>query len=187
MKLYHGSAVPGIETLLPRVSSHGRPLVYLTDIETLALIYACNPLTPPDGYFPYYVTPDGELHYDEYYPGAFDDIFTGRSGYIYACEVSEELPRLDRMTWVYLSEAPVKVSSCEYVPDLRAALLKAEAARRLHIHRYETLSEKKLAGIQRMILREFTDPEKPVDPESEYARFCRARFPYVDELFWKDI
>ena len=37
-----------------------------------------------------------------------------------------------------------------------------------------------------MILREFTDPEKPVDPESEYARFCRARFPYVDELFEKD-
>ena len=184
MKLYHGSPVAGIETLKPSLSNHGEPYVYLTHIETLAVIYAYNPLTPPDGYFPYYVNrEDGSLHYDEYFPGAFDEIFTGKSGYVYTCEIDRELERLDKMTWVHLSPEPVKVSKCRFIPDLRAELLDAERKGLLTIHRYETLSERKREGIKNMILREFEAEGGLEKPDSESVRFYRKYFSYIDELF----
>ncbi len=80
MKLYHGSATQGIATLLPGQSNHDKAYVYLTDNEHLAVMYAYNPLTPPNGFFTYRFSSDGRLHYDEYFPCALEMIYGGRKG-----------------------------------------------------------------------------------------------------------
>lgn len=175
MKLYHGSAMAGIQVLEPHLPKHGKPYVYLTDSPDLAVIYAHNPMSPPNAWFSYYFK-DGALLYDEYFPGQLEELYRGFGGYVYTCE-AEGLAQLDQMPWVYLSEEAVPVSECRFIPDLYEELLALEQAGRLTIHRYEGHDEKKLAGIRRMLLREIETKGLRENPESEYARFLFSHFP----------
>lgn len=176
MKLYHGSATGGIATLRPSLSNHDKPYVYLTDCPALAVIYAHNALTPPNGWFSYYFK-DGALHYDEYFPGQLEEFYQGFGGYVYACE-TEGLERLDKMPWVYLSREPVPVREVRFIPRLLDELLALEEAGRLILHRYEDHSEKKLEVIRRMTLREIEALKET--PDEEYEGFLRLHYP---ELF----
>lgn len=177
MLLYHGSATPNITVLRPTLSNHGKPYAYLTDDPTLALLYAHNPLTPPEGYFPYFYNKEGTLCYDEYFPDALS-LYRGFGGYVYTAEV-DTLPRLEKMPWVYLSEAPVPVSECRPIPDLYEALLEAEREGKLIINRFGTLSEARLQGIYQMLRREAEREQLREHPEREYARFFQAHFPFL--------
>lgn len=89
MKLYHGSSVPGIRALRPALSNHGRPYVYLTDIEPLAAIYAHNPLPSPYGFFPY-LWYQGKLHYEEYFHGPSGRFMKAKPG---MCTPARGLPQ----------------------------------------------------------------------------------------------
>lgn len=177
MKLYHGSPAPNLPVLTPRLSTHSRSLVYLTDIPELAAIYAHNPLTPPNYFFSYYVR-DGALHYDEYFPNQLEEFYAGREGFVYTADLdTQALDRLDSMPWVYMSENPVVPTDCRHIPDLYAELLSYERAGRLIIHRHADLSPKYLATIHRLIAQEIADRGLRDTPDDEYAVFLRARFP----------
>ena len=177
MTLYHGSATPGITTLRPNLSNHGKPLVYLTNDPALAVIYAHNPLTPPDCYFPYFYDKEGQLCYEEYFPQALD-LYKGFGGYVYTAE-ADNLTQLEKMPWVYLSEEPVPVTGCRFIPDLYAELLALDAVGSLKIIRFGDLTEQKLQGIYGMLRREAQREGLKDHPEREYARFYQAHFPFL--------
>lgn len=42
MKLFHASQTPGIRVLEPRVSNHGKPLIYFSDCRENTLVYLSN-------------------------------------------------------------------------------------------------------------------------------------------------
>ena len=174
MNLYHGSSVGGIDVLLPFSSNHDKKYVYLTHLEELAVIYAHNPLTRPNGFFSYWLK-EGSLHYDEYFPDQLRILYSGQAGYVYTCR--ESLPSLEKMDWVYISEQPVNVQNVRFIPDLYQEILRLEDQRRIQIHRYQEHSPKRLASICSMIRREITgcDPEKETD--REYLRFLNTHFP----------
>lgn len=177
MKLYHGSATGDITTLCPRLSNHGKPYVYLTDCPALAAIYAHNPLTPPEGWFPYFFDKEGNLHYDEYFHDALS-LYKGFGGYVYAVEVTD-LPKLEQMPWVYLSEENVPVSECRFIPDLYDELLSLEEAGKLIITRFEELTEKRRSSIEAMLRREAEQEDLRNHPEREYAQFYQKHFPHL--------
>lgn len=174
MLLYHGSAVAGLTVLLPRLSNHERPYVYLTDSATLALLYARNPIARPGGFFPYWFDQGGQLHYDEYFPEQTRIIYESREGWVYRAEDSS-LPHPDRMPWVYLSTDPVPVFGAEHIPDLYSALLAAEKAGRICIHRYEDFTPEQQERHRQVVRRSLDGPT--VD---DYLRFLRQ---YMPELF----
>lgn len=175
MTLYHGSPVKGIKTLTPHVSTHGKPYVYLTDNPDLAVIYAHNVLPPPYGCFPYSFK-NGELHYDEVFPGQLEELYHGYPGYLYTCEVQGLRP-LDRMNWIYLSEQEVPVSGCRSIPDLYEEILRLEKAGRVVLHRYETQTEEQLS-IYRRLIREEVEQLRLLDkPENPYMQFISRHFP----------
>ena len=176
MKLYHGSPVPGITRLIPFLTGPDHP-VCLTHSADLAVIYAHNPLTRPLGWFPYYWDKEGNLHYEEYYPDAMAEIYKEQSGYVYTCEGDFSFPQLDKMPWIYLSNDPVAVSECRFIPDIYEELLALEQTGRLTVHRYETLTERELAGIRRMTEREIETMGLRENLDSEYARFIHAHYP----------
>lgn len=178
MKLYHGSSISGITALRPALSNHGTPYVYLTDDPALAVLYAHNPLTPPDGYFPYFYNKNGILCYDEYFPDALS-LYKGFGGYVYTAEVPDTLPRLERMPWVYLSQAPVPVSEYRAIPDLYAELLRLEQEGKLIVNRFGSLSEARLQGIYKMLRRKAEQKQLKNHPEREYAQFFQAHFPFL--------
>lgn len=177
MKLYHGSPIPGITTLHPRLSNHGKPYVYLTDCPALAVIYAHNPLPPPEGYFPYLFDKEGQLCYEEYFPNALD-LYKGFRGYVYTAE-AEGLNQLEKMPWVYLSQEPVAVTGCRFIPDLYEELLALNEAGGLKLIRFGDLTEQKLQGIYGMLRREAQRENLKDHPESAYAQFYQAHFPFL--------
>lgn len=171
--LYHGSSTGGITALHPGVSNHGKPYVYLTDSPTLALLYAHNPIARPGGFFTYWFDKAGLLHYDEYFPDQTRRLYQSHSGWVYTAE-DNHFSQLDKMPWVYLAEGEVPVAHADFIPDLYAALLEAEAAGKLVLHRYEDIPEK-----QREIHRRVARPS--ADEPADYVRFLREYMPEVFE------
>lgn len=179
MKLYHGSATPGIATLLPNQSNHDKAYVYLTDNETLALLYAHNPMTPPNGFFTYRFSSDGRLHYDEYFDHALETLYTGRRGTVYICECQAKA--LEKMPWVYISETPVSVVERRDISDLYKELLSRESQGDLIVHRYHTLPDAFKASINQMMRRELTDIREKNPGNEEYRAFIEAHFPHLSD------
>ncbi len=177
MLLYHGSSVPGIRTLEPRLSNHEKPYVYLTHSKPLAVLYAHNVLTPPNGFFTYFMDKNRALVYEEYFPNQLETLYAKQRGFVYTCEA--DLPSLPAMPWVYLSEAPVPVASWEEIPDLLHELLRLEQEGALTIRRYETLSPQDRAINDRVILREIETLKLREHPETEYGRFLHVHFPHL--------
>ena len=174
MTLYHGSFVPHLTKLMPFPSNHGKPYVYLSDNATLALLYAHNPIARPGGFFPYWFDKAGKLHYDEYFPDQMHQMYGGHDGWVYHASANG-LTQLDNMPWVYLSESPVQVIRAVHIPDLYAALLDAEQAGQLILHRYKDIPEEQ-REIHRKIVRKSLEDQ----PVADYVRFLRA---YMPELF----
>ncbi len=175
MTLYHGSNIAALETLVPFQSNHEKPYVYLTDNEALAVLYAHNPLTRPNGFFTYRFDSTGKLHYDEYFEDALHAIYSGHGGYVYSCEAA--LSPMPNMPWVYVSGQPVAVAACRFIPDLYEEALRMERAGALIVHRYATLPERFLASIREMMLAEIEKHGLRGQPESEYALFIKRHFP----------
>lgn len=175
MKLYHGSSIGNIETLLPFMSNHGNPYVYLTDSEVLAAIYAANPMKRPNGWFPYWWSKDGQLYYDEYYENQMEEIYRGKAGYVYTCEA--DLPAMDKMPWVFLSEGEVPVLQCRAIPDLYEQLLKYEADGRLTIRRWADHTPERRAVFLRVIRQSLQEHASGSPHSQEYREFVYTRFP----------
>lgn len=175
MTLYHGSATPGIMVLDPRFSDPKDPHIYLTDCPALAVIYAHNPVK--GGYFPYFFDKEGQLCYEEYFPNALD-LYKGFGGYVYTAE-AEGLPQRENMPWAYKSAAPIPVTGCRSIPDLYGELLRLEELGELRIIRFRDLTEQKLQGIYKMLHREAQRESLKDHPESEYAQFYQAHFPFL--------
>lgn len=70
------------------------------------------------------------------------------------------------------------MTSCRVIPDLYEELLALEEAGDLVIHRWEDMSQEKLAQIRRVILREIEqDGGVPDGPPNPYILFIRRHFP----------
>lgn len=175
MVLYHGSPVAGLKVLQPFLSNHGKPYVYLSNNDTLALIYAHNPVPRPYSFFSYRFDDKKQLHYDEYFPDALRVIYSGQSGWVYTCEA--DLPVLKEMPWVYLSQTPVDVIHSRFVPDLYEELLLRQEAGQLCVHRYETLTEPMLRCIKTMGLEEIEKYGLRNKPDDPYRQFLHEHYP----------
>ncbi len=174
MLLYHGSPVPGIAALEPRLSNHGTPYVYLTHSSSLATLHAHNALPSPFGWFTYFW--DGDLLcYEEYFPNQLEEFYAGKTGYVYTCQT--ELPTLEKMPWVYLSDVPVPTTACRCIPDLYEELLALEAQGQLMLRRHHTLSAKALERIRKTVLQQIDQYHLRDTPASPYAAFLHAHYP----------
>ena len=120
---YHASPTPDITTLEPRVSNHGRPLLYFSEKRENVLVYLSNAIEkfcretgfahtgPWQKWGPYGFTQDGRLQIQEYYPNALVETYAGVPGYIYAVE---DFPRADfdvSIPFAAVSETPVPVAT----------------------------------------------------------------------------
>lgn len=174
MTYYHGSSIGGIEALRPFVSNHDRPYVYLTHSQVLAAIYAHNPMNRPGGWFTYYWSRDGQLHYDEYFDNQTEEIYAGQTGFVYTCE--GEFEALEKMPWVYLSENEVPVTRVIQIPDLYAQLLQYEQEGSLVIHRWKDQSPAWKEN-RRKIVEESLACQRPDAADREYRAYVSRHFP----------
>ena len=185
---FHASQTPNITVLEPRISNHGTPLIYFSNKRENVLVYLSNAVEkfcketgfahdgPWEKWGPYGFTKDGLLQFDEYYPNALTETYQGVPGYIYTVgEISDPGDPIE-IPGAFTSRSPVPVLGCEFGPDARAEMLKAEQDGLLVIRRYEEMTEAQRNWAVEMIEREYRDPAAAPD----YRYFLKAKFGLSD-------
>lgn len=188
MKLFHASQVPGIRMLEPRVSHHGKPLIYFSDCRENTLVYLSNAvekfcrekgLPPRSSYYKwgsYGFTKEGLLCLEEYWPGATEETYGGAAGYIYTVETEKSRPLSD-IPHAFVLEEAVEVTGCEFVPDALAALKQAERAGKLTLRFYGENSPEMLRWIEKVVRQEYENSgEFPY-----YREFLKTKFLCLNE------
>ncbi|MDE7302648.1 MAG: hypothetical protein K2N60_04940 [Oscillospiraceae bacterium] len=180
--LYHASQTSGIKILEPRISNHGKPLVYLSQKRENVLVYLSNAVEKHcrekdfdhDGIYtkwgPYGFNGEGVLVLDEYYPNATRETYEGVSGYIYS--VPETGKPMKDIPFAFVTDKPVEVRGCEFVADAYAELLQAAGQGKIIMNSYESSSSQKLKWIENTVREEYENPNST----DEYKYFLRCKF-----------
>lgn len=126
---YHCSPNGNIEVFEP-ILSKGKPVVFSTPYKTLAYIFGIK------DHNDYKISLEtGPLRIIEMCPNALERFYKNQSAYLYtfnAADFNGRTPWDGEIT----SDKPVKPSSCDFIPDLQAAILEEEKAGRLEILRF---------------------------------------------------
>ena len=181
---YHASNTPDIKELIPSISMHNKPLVYLTTKRENALVYLSNAVEKyckeigfnHSGKYhkwgSYGFTKDGILELQEYWPDAVVDTYAGVSGYIYSAVNVPLAENMKDIPFAVTSTVPVPVDACEYVADAYEALQEAADKGLIVICKYSENSEKMLAWIERSIKEQYNIASKI----PEYKVFLEGKF-----------
>lgn len=180
--LYHASQTSNIKILEPRISNHGKPLVYLSQKRENVLVYLSNAVEKHcrengfdhNGVYTkwgsYGFNREGVLALDEYYPNATRETYEGVSGYIYS--TSETGKPMEDIPFAFVTDKPVEVRGCEFVADAYAALLHAAEQGKIIINSYESSSPQKLNWIEKTVREEYKNPNST----AEYKYFLKCKF-----------
>ena len=142
MTYYHCSPVQGLKVLRPAApQSFSKPAgVYLTTLLPMALMYGVRNFEYTYGY-----TRDGQIYYEEYFPGALETLYRGKTASLYICaprEVAETAIPNEAV-----SSNAVEVLEEIAIGDVCEALLEQERLGKLVIRRYAELTPRMLEWI----------------------------------------
>lgn len=180
--LYHASKTPDIKILRPHISNHGKPLVYLSEKRENTLVYLSNAVEKHcrekgfahEGIYTkwaaYGFNSEGVLVLDEYYPNAIRETYEGEAGYIYSVSEITGEPMND-IPFAFVTDKPVGVIGCEYVPNAYIALLQAAEQGKIIMNSYEDNTPEKLNRINKTVREEFSNPKST--PEYKYFLQCK--------------
>ena len=181
---FHASNVPDIKELIPNISNHKKPLVYLSTKRENTLVYLSNAVEKHckecgfkhEGTYykwaSYGFTKEGILELEEYWPNAIEETYAGVAGYIYSTEETPNMEILKDIPFAVTSNLPVPVQKCEYVPDAYEALKEAADKGLIIIRRYSENSEQMMTWLKRCIKSEYAKAEE----FPEYKVFLEAKF-----------
>ncbi len=182
--LYHGSSTGGIQTLQPFTADHGKPYVYFTTSDISAAFYASRAVERPHYWVPFGYDAQGRITYTEVWKNAFTDVFSGKTGYLYCCEVDDKkLLRFPTHRSLRLSQEPVPVARCEKIDDLQEWFLQREREGKLVIQRYASLTPEQLSLWYGIVLEELAESFSGTELENPYAQFVQDKMPIVWERF----
>jgi hypothetical protein len=182
--LYHGSSIGDIHTLQPFTADHGKPYVYFSASDILAALYASRVIEKPYYWVPYGYDSQGRVTYTEVWKDAFADTFSGKTGYLYYCDVDEKkLLRFPSHRNLRLSTEPVAVSRREEIKDLYAWFCQREQEGRFLIQRYNSLTPPQLSLWHGMVLEELMAHFSVSSTENPYVHFVQEKLPAVWEHF----
>lgn len=179
---YHASQKPDIKVLEPRISNHGKPLVYLSQKRENVLVYLSNAVEKHcrensfehNGVYTkwgsYGFNGEKILVLDEYYPNASRETYEGVSGYIYS--VSDTGTSMEDIPFAFVTDKPAEVLECEFIADAYAELLCAAEQGKIIMNSYENSSPQKLEWIEKTVRKEYENPQST----DEYRYFLRCKF-----------
>ncbi|MBP5698271.1 MAG: hypothetical protein J6W96_01925 [Alphaproteobacteria bacterium] len=126
---YHCSPKGNIEVFEPS-QSKGKSLVFSTPYITLAYIFGIK------NHNDYKISlQTNPLRIIEMCPNALERFYKNQSAYLYTFNAADFSGRT-QWNGEITSDKPVKPSSCDFIPDLQAAILEEEKSERLEILRF---------------------------------------------------
>lgn len=183
---YHASNIKDLKVLKPHVSDHGKSWVYFSTKKENVLVYLSNavekhikekhnrPLKEYAKWASYGITDAGLVRIEEYYPNAMKETFKGASGYIYMTTKLNNAEPLRGIQDVFVTQEEVCVESVEYIEDAYEEIMRAAKQGKIEIAKFEDLSEKKLAWIERTILNEYQNTTN-----EDYKEFLIDKFEWL--------
>lgn len=178
MKLYHGSDNGNIKKLQPRLSNHGKPLVYLIGNRALAVMYAYNPFPRPNGFFTYGFDKNGKPYYDEYFDHQLEKLYKGKSGYLYIVDDENlNIKPLNQIQGAYVSEETITVGKPIFIDDIYKELLKLEKEGLIKINWFHDAKEERKLLYKKIIQKEIESKELKQDLTHPYTEFLQEHFP----------
>ncbi len=184
---FHASQNGGIKVLMPRISNHGKPLIYFSEKRENVLVYLSNAIEKcckekgfvHHGHWhkwaSYGFDSDGILVLDEYYPNAIYDTYKGVSAYIYTVDditVNEDSINISNAVTTCV---PAVVTGVEFVEDAYSEILEAAEKGLIRIRKYEDMSDKMLSWIENTIKNEYSQAENKAD----YRFFLEEKFDFI--------
>lgn len=172
MELYHASPTAGLTVLKPSVTAYfGKPRqVCLAALKPMALLYGIKHFEYTYGY-----TRDGDLYYEEYFPGALEELYRGKGASLYRCSWREGMEKT-QIPNEYVSAAEVPVEEEILVPDVYEALLEEERLGTIRIVRWPEVSEEARDRVRRMAMREILEAGL-LGQDSPRACYMREKYP----------
>ena len=172
MKLYHVSPAAGLTVLKPSVTEYfGKPRqVCLTALKPMALLYGIRNFEYTYGY-----TKERELFYEEYFPGALEELYRGKSASLYVCSWREGM-ETTQIPNEYVSAAEVPVEKEILIPDVYGALLEEERLGTMRIVRWPELPEKRRQWIVKAEMEVILESSLP-GRDTAMAQYMREKYP----------
>lgn len=170
--VYHGSPTPRLTVLEPRQTAYfGKPWqVCLTRLLPMALLYGKKHFEYTYGY-----DKNGQLYYEEYFPGALEAIYRGHAASLYLCDERDDMTTT-QIPYELVTAEPVPIREERPVPDIYDALLAQEAAGAIVIIRWPDMTEKRRAWVMHTE-RDIILTRGLLAQNSPYACYMRARYP----------
>lgn len=187
--LFHASPVKNIKTLTPRISNHGKPLIYFSSKPENTLVYLSNAVEKcckENGFDhkgiyakwgSYGFNKEGILTLDEYWSNAAYDTYKGVSGYIYRAEETACAVPFGEIPFAFISENPVEVKDCVFVPDAYEAIQEAAREGKIILTEYKDNSPKKLEWIEKTVKEEYETAK--AENKEEYIFFLKRKFEFL--------
>ena len=172
MKLYHVSPTAGLTVLRPSVTEYfGKPRqVCLTTLKPMALLYGVKHFEYTYGY-----TREKEHYYEEYCPGALEELYRGKSASLYACSWQEGM-ETTQIPNEYVSATEVTVEEEIPIPDVYEALLEEDRLGTVRIVRWPEVSEKRRQWIVKAEMETILE-NKLLGKDTAMARYMREKYP----------
>lgn len=182
MELYHASPTAGLTVLKPSVTAYfGKPRqVCLAALRPMALLYGIRHFEYTYGY-----TRDGDLYYEEYFPGALEELYRGKGASLYRCSWREGMEKT-QIPNEYVSAAEVPVEEEVPIPDVYEALLEEERLGTIRIVRWPEVTEKTRRRIVEAE-RETILENKLLGTDTAMARYLREKYPESWALAQKEV
>lgn len=170
---YHCSPIGGLTRLEPRRPQNfdKPPLVYMATSLPMALMYGVRNFEYTYGY-----TKSGQIYYEEYFPDALQQLYAGKSAYLYEC--APQTTEVTKIPNEVVSSLPVEILRETYIPDVLQALLEQERLGALMICRHEQLSPQMREWIFHAELEEIRKRGLLQTP-GPMADYIKLRYPEV--------
>lgn len=135
LKLYHGSILGGLDTILANAKSHtdGGKVAYFTTDRVYALV-CCR---SREENFVTMGPKDGVQHYFERFPDQLRIMYDGKEGFLYSPLATDTLKNTRGNS--FESREDVSVFQAEHILNVYAEILNEEAAGNVIIHRYSDI------------------------------------------------
>lgn len=176
-KIYHVSTKPGITMLEPRVSVHGKPLVYGTQCLEFALLFGSeNRHGDFDGI--YGIDENGVPFFDEAYVDSLKERFDGQTCYIYELDPTDFKEGQTSFGGEVVSEKPVKVLSCTKVENVYDRLKEAQAEGKIKLTEFKADDPQYTARVDEHI-SERLERFHITNIFAKGYGFCKKKFPHL--------
>lgn len=176
---YHGSSTGGLTELKPFLSEHKKPYIYFSTNPVVALLYSVRPVEKPFSWYPYGFNGDTVV-YSEYYPNAFEDVYKGKKGYLYACENVSNTDNPTNINCAYTCENPVKVDGVTEIPDVYDRLIEYQDKGLFRLKPFDEISKKEMQMVYDDLRNTISKYNLLSNPDCQMSEFIRKNF---GELF----